>query len=240
MVTTDKVYLNRESDYGYRETDRLGGFDPYSASKAAAELAISSWRSSFWNSAHQTRYLAIATARAGNVIGGGDWPRSLLPDAVRCLIDQTPLTVRFPQATRPWQHVLEPLGGYLLLAQKLYEKPSCFADSFNFGPLLDSNRSVSQFLDAVYSLWPGVWIDQSNPDTPHESARLHLQIDHAYHALGWRPCWSFETSVARSVNWYRKVHSGEDPLQAYLSDRVYQALINAYWLFLLHWMVYGV
>lgn len=220
MITTDKVYLNREWDYGYREKDRLGGVDPYSASKAAAELAISSWRSSFCGSApYQTPYVAIASARAGNVIGGGDWAQDrLLPDAVRCLIAQTPLIVRSPQATRPWQHVLEPLGGYLLLAQHLYETPSSYSEPFNFGPLLESNRSVSNFLDAVFELWPGVWIDRSNSDAPHESGRLHLQIDHTYHKLGWRPCWTFENSVARSVNWYRQVHLGADPLQMCMTD----------------------
>lgn len=220
MVTTDKVYLNREWNFGYRETDRLGGYDPYSASKAAAELAISSYRSSFCGTAsHQTEFLAIASARAGNVIGGGDWaPDRLLPDAIRSLISSTPLLVRSPEATRPWQHVLEPLGGYLLLAQKLFENPSAVSDSFNFGPWLESNRSVREFLESVYSIWPGEWVDHSEFEAPHESERLHLQIDHAYHKLGWCPSWSFETSVHHSVNWYRKVHLGEDPLVACLSD----------------------
>ena len=132
MVTTDKVYENREWDHGYRETDRLGGLDPYSASKAAAELAIASWRASFCGSAsHQTNKLAIAAARAGNVIGGGDWAEDrLLPDVIRAITAGEPVVVRSPAATRPWQHVLEPLGGYLLLAQRLSEDPLGISNAF--------------------------------------------------------------------------------------------------------------
>jgi CDP-glucose 4,6-dehydratase len=168
MVTTDKVYANREWDYGYRENDRLGGHDPYSASKAAAEIAIQSWRSSFCGvAAHQTPFLAIATARAGNVIGGGDWAEDrIVPDAMRALAKGEPIPVRNPWATRPWQHVLEPLGGYLLLAEKLADAQggsgaNIYADAFNFGPSLEANRPVQELIEEVLLHWPGQWLDLS-------------------------------------------------------------------------------
>ncbi|MBM5797522.1 MAG: CDP-glucose 4,6-dehydratase [Cyanobacteria bacterium K_Offshore_0m_m2_072] len=223
MVTTDKVYENREWDYGYREHDRLAGHDPYSASKAAAELAIASWRSSFCGSgAHQTPHLSIATARAGNVIGGGDWAADrIVPDAMRALAAGEPITVRSPRATRPWQHVLEPLGGYLLLAQTLATAQGLrnpHASAFNLGPSLEANRSVAELVDEALQHWSGSWRDCSDPQAPHEASRLHLQIDKAHHQLGWRPRWSFATTVARTVGWYRAVHEGANPLDCCLVD----------------------
>lgn len=220
MVTTDKVYANREWVHGYREEDRLGGHDPYSASKAAAELAIASWRSSFCGDApHQTPHLAIATARAGNVIGGGDWAEDrIVPDAMRALSVGEPIAVRQPSATRPWQHVLEPLGGYLLLAQKLAELPSVHASAFNFGPALEANRSVAELVSTALRHWPGSWVDHSDSQAPHEAGRLHLQIDKAHHELGWHPRWPFVTTVERTVRWYRQVHEGADPLSCCLAD----------------------
>lgn len=227
MVTTDKVYANQEWDYGYREEDRLGGHDPYSASKAAAELAIASWRSSFCGKAsHQTPHLAIATARAGNVIGGGDWAADrIVPDAMRSLSSGQPIPVRRPEATRPWQHVLEPLGGYLLLAEKLAADGDLFSSSFNFGPALDSNRCVRELVESALTSWPGSWQDCSDSSSPHEAGRLHLQIDKAQHQLGWRPRWAFEATVKRTVSWYRAVHQGATPLECCLADlHAYQAI----------------
>ena len=220
MVTTDKVYANHEWDYGYREEDRLGGHDPYSASKAAAELAIASWRSSFCGSGdHQTTHLAIATARAGNVIGGGDWAEDrIVPDAMRSLAAGQSIPVRQPQATRPWQHVLEPLGGYLLLAQKLAAGGGAFASAFNFGPSLEANRSVRELVEAALAHWPGSWQDLSDLTAPHEAGRLHLQIDKAHHQLGWRPRWPFAVTVERTVAWYRAVQDGASPLECCLQD----------------------
>lgn len=220
MVTTDKVYANQEWDYGYREGDQLGGHDPYSASKAAAELAIASWRASFCGSgAHQTPFLQIATARAGNVIGGGDWAEDrIVPDAMRALAAGEPIPVRHPSATRPWQHVLEPLNGYLVLAERLASAGSRYASSFNFGPSLDSNRSVRELVEAALQHWPGNWQDLSDPAAPHEAGRLHLQIDKAHHQLSWRPRWDFATTVARTVAWYRAVHEGASALDCCLSD----------------------
>ena len=225
MVTTDKVYANQEWDYGYREDDRLGGHDPYSSSKAAAELAISSWRESFCGPAiHQTPHLAIATARAGNVIGGGDWAEDrLVPDAMRALASGKLIPTRNPESTRPWQHVVEPLGGYLLLAQTLSIDPRGYCSAFNFGPRVDSNRSVRDLLEVVLHHWPGAWEDLSDLNSPHEASRLHLQIDKAFHQLGWQPRWDFDTTIARTVAWYRSVHEGEKALDLCLADlKAYQ------------------
>jgi CDP-glucose 4,6-dehydratase len=215
LVTTDKVYRNNEWLYGYRETDPLGGHDPYSSSKAAAELAITSWRSSFCGAGpHQTPHLRIASARAGNVIGGGDWaPDRIVPDAMRALGRGEPIGVRNPNATRPWQHVLEPLGGYLLLAERLHQSTAGpaqpLASAINFGPQLEANRRVSELVEESLRHWAGRWVDRSDPTSPHEASLLNLVIDKAHHALGWAPRWPFATTVERTVSWYRRVHTGE-------------------------------
>lgn len=221
MVTTDKVYENREWLHGYREPDRLGGHDPYSASKAAAELAIASWRSSFCGpGAHQTPQLAIATARAGNVIGGGDWAADrIVPDAMRACAAAQTLELRHPQATRPWQHVLEPLGGYLQLAEALSRDPAGFAEAWNFGPGQESNRSVRELVEALHGHWPGRWRDTSTPGDPHEAGLLHLAIDKAASRLSWQPRWDFATTVARTAGWYRQVYEGSSsPLACCQAD----------------------
>lgn len=225
MVTTDKVYKNREWPYGYRELDRLGGHDPYSASKAGAELAIESWRASFCGSASlQTPHLHIATARAGNVIGGGDWAVDrIVPDAIRALARGEAILVRNPKATRPWQHVIEPLAGYLRLAEALAEDDSPPCEAFNFGPSLASNRSVGELVDTIIEYWPGQRLDQNDPLAPHEASLLHLQIDKAQHRLGWQPRWDFTTTLAYTVNWYRNVLSGAPALDTCLLDlRAYE------------------
>ena len=211
LITTDKCYENREWEYGYRENDALGGHDPYSSSKAAAELAIASWRRSFFEPSQSG--VVIASARAGNVIGGGDWAEDrIVPDAMRALARQQPIPVRNPHATRPWQHVLEPLGGYLKLAQRLYKQlteadtapsqPLCGA--FNFGPALTSNRLVRELVEQVLSHWPGEWLDQSDPHAVHEAKLLNLVIDKAFHTLKWQPVWNFEQTVKETVHWYRE------------------------------------
>ena len=227
MITTDKVYENREWLHGYREEDRLGGHDPYSASKAAAELAIASFRSSFCGLAsHQSPHLAIATARAGNVIGGGDWAEDrIVPDAIRALAAGEAIQVRNPAATRPWQHVLEALSGYITLAEQLAEQDANgrdgadsfhhnpYTNAFNFGPHLEANRDVRSLIEEVLRHWPGtcVW-QEPRAAAPHEAGQLHLQIDKAFHLLGWTPRWSFATTVERTINWYRTVDA--DPNRA--------------------------
>ena len=226
LITTDKVYRNNEWLYGYRENDPLGGHDPYSSSKAAAEIAIASWRSSFCGmSPHQTPHLRVASARAGNVIGGGDWALDrIVPDAMRALSRGEPIGVRNPGATRPWQHVLEPLGGYLRLAENLSSSAE-LANVFNFGPQLEANRPVRELVEEALRHWPGLWQDQSDPSAPHEASLLNLVIDKAHHQLGWAPRWNFATTVERTVNWYRRVQEGQasalecclDDLAAYLT-----------------------
>ena len=212
MVTTDKVYENREWPYGYRENDRLGGHDPYSASKAAAELAIASWRASFCGTApHQTPHLRIATARAGNVIGGGDWAIDrIVPDVFRALEAKQPIPVRNKHATRPWQHVLEPLSGYLWLADCLYRNqspdggpPQSLCSAFNFGPGLSSNRTVAEVVESILTHTGGTWIDRSDPNAPHEAGRLNLSTDKAFHQLKWSPRWNFETTIEKTATWYQ-------------------------------------
>ena len=219
MVTTDKVYANQEWPWGYREADRLGGHDPYSASKAGAELAIASWRSSFIGSLpHQTPHLAIATARAGNVIGGGDGSADrLFPDCIAALQQGRPIAIRNPAATRPWQHVLEPLAGYLLLAEHLHRHhlsqphtANPHATSYNFGPSTEANRSVRDLVEEVLQHWPGTWLDQSDPSQPHEAGLLHLVSDKAQQELGWRPRWSFAEAVGHTVSWYARYHAGDN------------------------------
>ena len=225
MVTTDKVYQNNEWEFGYRENDPLGGLDPYSASKAAAELAISSWRHSFCGDGElQSPYLTIASARSGNVVGGGDWSENrIIPDLVRSLSIGQSLKLRNPSATRPWQHVLEPLFGYLILAEKMYSnhlpgRMSNYATSFNFGPDIPSNRSVKDLVELSFKYWPGDWEDTSVSSDFHEAQKLHLQNDKAYTTLGWSPKWNFSITVERTIKWYLGFHNGVSPIDLCLSD----------------------
>lgn len=294
MITTDKCYENREWLHGYREEDPLGGYDPYSSSKAACELAIASWRRSFFSpqplksfpSSLTTRHspldapppVLIASARAGNVIGGGDWAQDrIVPDCIRSLENKKLIPVRNKTATRPWQHVLEPLSGYLLLAAKMmissqFEVDSCaqpsnqqptttnqqqpppplnpssdlsafqpfsvsafssptsslatrhsslvtssslqpaeLCSAFNFGPALNSNRTVAEIVQEILKHWPGEWQDKSDPHAPHEAGKLNLATDKAFHLLGWQPRWDFATTIEKTVGWYRSVNEGADP-----------------------------
>lgn len=205
-VSTDKCYFNREWDYGYREDDLLGGHDPYSASKAAMEIAISSYRQSFFATlAEGQRGVRLASARAGNVLGGGDWaPNRILPDAVRALHSGETLVVRSADAVRPWQHVLEPLSGYLALGAALAgESGEKFATAWNFGPDTSRMFTVRDLVETTIRLWgSGKWTSEPSPNAPHEAGTLRLSIDRASSRLGWRPTWSFEETVSRTVRWY--------------------------------------
>ena len=218
MIATDKCYENREELRAYRETDPLGGYDPYSASKAAAEIAIAAYRHSFFSTQHDRHWIAIASARAGNVIGGGDWAADrIVPDCIRALQRSEPIVVRNENATRPWQHVLEPLSGYLLLGQKLWNEISTknmdrakfmkLASAFNFGPSGKSSRAVLDLVAEVLRYWPGKWLHQPDPTAPHEAEHLNLAIDKAFHLLGWSPVWDFKKAVAETVAWYRAAGS---------------------------------
>jgi CDP-glucose 4,6-dehydratase len=199
IVTTDKCYENREWLHGYRESDPLGGRDPYSASKAAAEIVTASFRASFFGEGK----VRIATARAGNVIGGGDWAADrIVPDCIRALTAGKPIDVRNPGAVRPWQHVLEPLAGYLWLAARLTHD-AALATAFNFGPGHDANRTVGELASEVLKHWPGRWRDRSDPHAPHEAKLLQLSTDKTHAQLGWAPAWTFSDAVRETVRWYR-------------------------------------
>ena len=205
VVTTDKIYQNREWCYPYREEDALGGHDPYSASKAAAELVTASYRASFL----AERGVAVASARAGNVIGGGDWSEDrLIPDAVRAWSENLPLYIRRPQAIRPWQHVLEPLCGYIKLAEKLWLQPE-LADAYNFGPqTFDAAtvRNVVQLAQDAFGDGQVVWGDAS--EGPHEAGWLALEVAKTRTKLGVSPCWSLSEAVQRTMRWYRNQNRG--------------------------------
>jgi CDP-glucose 4,6-dehydratase len=217
FVTTDKCYENREWFYGYREEDPLGGHDPYSSSKAAAEIAIQSYRRSFF----QTTPIRIASARAGNVIGGGDWAMDrIVPDCIRNLKLQRAISLRNPQSTRPWQHVLEPLSGYLWLGAVLagYGKASLNGHepraAFNFGPGPEANRPVVDLVEELLKHWPGQWENAENPNAVHEAGLLQLCADKARNELKWSPVWRFEEAVAQTAIWYRDTHKTGGATQA--------------------------
>ncbi len=208
VVTTDKVYENREWEHPYREGDRLGGLDPYSASKAGVELVAESYRQSFFAAGP----VRLATARAGNVIGGGDWAEDrILPDLARTRAAGETLGLRNAHAIRPWQHVLDPLSGYLLMAERLMTGDPEVDTAFNFGPEPADQRSVGELVQAAGLHWPGTWEDRSDPAAPHEAGRLMLSIERSRQLLRWAPHWDFARAVAETVGWYRDVAGGADP-----------------------------
>ncbi len=210
VVTTDKVYRNLEHAYPYREADALGGHDPYSASKAASEIVIASYRDAFL----KDRGVAVASARAGNVIGGGDWSDDrLIPDAVKAWAKSEILSIRRPAATRPWQHVLEPLSGYLVLAENIFRQPE-LADSYNFGPETHEASTVRTVIELAQKAYPDSQVAwEAGDEGPHEAGWLALEIAKARSALGVNPVWSLEETVARTMSWYAGWQSGADVRQ---------------------------
>jgi CDP-glucose 4,6-dehydratase len=202
IVTSDKCYENRESMLAYRETEPMGGRDPYSASKGCAELVAAAYRNSYFDKTVSS--LGIATARAGNVIGGGDWAEDrLVPDAVRALHQGAVLAVRNPHAVRPWQHVLEPLAGYLILAERLYAEGPRWAGAWNFGPSDENAVPVSAIAELMIKRWgKGRWRHLSAPDAPHEADYLKLDSGKARAMLGWKPVLALDEAVAMTVEWY--------------------------------------
>ena len=207
-ITTDKCYENKEWLWAYRENDPMGGHDPYSSSKGCAELLISSYRRSFFKESG----VGLASARAGNVIGGGDWASDrLIPDILRALEKGEPVVIRSPNAIRPWQHVLEPLNGYLMLAERLFNEPLDYAGAWNFGPNEDDAMPVSWILNAIIDLWPdSKWCLDPNIDQPHEANYLKLDISKAKGLLGWRPVWSLNETIPNIVRWHRSWLNGEN------------------------------
>lgn len=208
-VTTDKCYENKEWEWGYRENEPMGGHDPYSSSKGCAELVTAAYRSSFFNTSDTPN---LASARAGNVIGGGDWADDrLIPDILRAFEKSEPVIIRNPLATRPWQHVLEPLSGYLILAQNLYNEGSEFAEGWNFGPKDEDCKSVSWILDQMVAKWGNgaAWqVDEHN--NPHEAGYLKLDCSKASKKLHWQPKWNLEFSLDAIVNWHQDWLSGKN------------------------------
>ena len=238
MITTDKVYRNREWPYGYREEDALGGHDPYSASKAAMEVAVASWRDSFFPPAKLAEHgIRLASARAGNVVGGGDWSENrIVPDLARALQAGRPAGIRNPHSLRPWQHVLEPLAGYLHLGAALSgEGGERFAEAWNFGPAATDVRSVGALAAAMACSWgTHDWVNAHDPAARHEAGILKLGIDKAVGVLNWRPVWGFDRLVERTAGWYRTVLANpasvrdatEADLEAYAADA---AQVGAAW-----------
>lgn len=207
VITTDKVYENKEQDILYTEKDALGGYDPYSASKACTELVVSSFRNSFFNPATYDRHgKAIVSVRAGNVIGGGDWSRDrIIPDIVRSLQAQKTIEVRNSVAVRPWQHVLEPLRGYLLLGYLLHHMPVAFSGAYNFGPQPADHLTVRQVVETAIEAWgSGRWQDIATPGQPHEAGLLKLDISKAQRELHWTPCLNATEAIRWTIDWYRQ------------------------------------
>lgn len=226
-VTTDKCYENKEWIWGYRENDRLGGYDPYSSSKAGSEIVTQSYRNSFFHPERTNDHgKSLSSVRSGNVIGGGDWRTDrLLPDCVRALEKNEPITVRNPNAIRPWQHVLEPLSGYLLLASKMAEEPKVYCDAWNFGPQEKSLKSVGEVADLVVKNWgKGSWESHLDKIAPHEAHTLRLDITKALTLLGWKPVFDIEQVVSRTINWYESYRKKdmykfcEQQIQSYMGS----------------------
>lgn len=218
-VTTDKCYENKEWVWGYREDEPMGGHDPYSSSKGCAELVSSAYRRSFL----QELGIGLATARAGNVIGGGDWADDrLIPDILKAFQNNQPVVVRNPKSTRPWQHVLEPLSGYLVLAQKLYNAPKEFAEGWNFGPKEDDAKPVDWILNHLVAQWPNASWQLDSGNHPHEAGYLKLDTSKAKARLSWQPTWALDNTLARIIRWH----------QAWLNKEVMQPIclteINEY------------
>jgi CDP-glucose 4,6-dehydratase len=230
VVTTDKCYANREIELGYREIDALGGHDPYSASKAGSELVAASYRSAFFS---PTNGPLLATARAGNVIGGGDWSEDrLIPDLVRAVCTKTSLEIRSPNATRPWQHVLECLSGYLLLGQGLLEGRTHLAVAWNFGPDKEGNQTVSQVLKTAKDHWDQVEWFSGPKSALHEANLLHLDCTKAHRELTWKPVWTFGEGVKATMDWYKAwFHSNQtisvDQIESYCRTAAEHGLIWA-------------
>ena len=216
-ITTDKCYENKEWLWGYRENEAMGGFDPYSSSKACSELVSSAYRQSFF----QQQGIALATARAGNVIGGGDWGKDrIVPDAMRAFIENRPLLIRNPMAIRPWQHVLDALSGYLMLCQQLMQYPDKFSEAWNFGPNEDDAQPVSKLADIMVNSWGGkaAW-EGDKGEHPHESLSLRLDCSKAKAQLKWKPIWNLERALGETVNWYKAWYNKKD-MQQFTLDQI--------------------
>jgi CDP-glucose 4,6-dehydratase len=217
-VTTDKCYENKEWSWGYRENEPLGGYDPYSSSKACSELVTSAYRNSFLNQ-NEGRTIAVASARAGNVIGGGDWAADrLVPDIIRSILSDQTIIIRNPASIRPWQHVLEPLSGYLLLAEKLYQEGEGFADAWNFGPADTDARPVEWIVQELCQKWEGARYELDNSKHPHEAQYLKLDCSKAKAKLDWSPRWDLEQALDKIIEWNRCYYNGQSMYEVSLQQ----------------------
>jgi len=229
VVTSDKCYENREGQRAYRETDRLGGLDPYSSSKACAEFVTATFRESFFTGAKREAIASVGSARAGNVIGGGDFAADrLIPDVMRAVLEGTELLIRNPDAVRPWQHVIDPLCGYLMLAEKLCEDPKHFSGSWNFGPEESETLPVAGLLQRISELWgPGIsWRFDGDPHL-HEAQHLKLDSAKAKTQLEWKPQWNLNSALEATVQWYKAQHLHQDVRSLTLQQiRSYQCALN--------------
>ncbi len=231
LITTDKVYHNNEWIYPYRENDRLGGYDPYSASKACAELIIDSYRNSFFNlNNYENHKKAIAVCRAGNVIGGGDWAKDrLIPDIVSALYNKEVVKIRNPNAVRPWQHVLEPLSGYLLLGAKISKNPIKYSQAFNFGPGLNDILSVKRMVDIFISNWKSGSYELDNQQTQlHEAGLLKLDISKAVSELSWEPKMEAITAVRKTIEWYKEFEKNKDFIVGFTENQISDYLNSSF------------
>jgi CDP-glucose 4,6-dehydratase len=227
LITTDKVYHNNEWIYPYRENDRLGGYDPYSASKACAELVIDSYRNSFFNTkTYDTHQKAIAVARAGNVIGGGDWSQDrLIPDIAKAFAIEKPVVIRNPNSVRPWQHVLEPVVGYLLLGANLAAKPIQFSQAYNFGPHLSDALSVEEMLKLAISSWgKGEYKVEKEEGQPHEAGLLKLDISKTISELKWQPKMNAEKAVSMTMDWYSEFNANKNGILDFTTNQIKEFL----------------
>jgi CDP-glucose 4,6-dehydratase len=214
-VTTDKCYENKEWVWGYREDEAMGGYDPYSSSKGCAELVTSAYRRSFM----QEKGVGLASARAGNVIGGGDWAADrLIPDVLRAFEKSIPVVVRNPEATRPWQHVLEPLAGYLVLAENLYNEPDLYAEGWNFGPSENDAKPVDWILNHMVNSWPNASWQLGNDSNLHEAGYLKLDISKAKSRLNWQPIWNLEQTLSKIITWHKVWLNNEDMQQVCMNE----------------------
>lgn len=207
MITSDKCYENKEQIWGYRENEAMGGYDPYSSSKGASEIAISSWRNSFFNPNHYDKHgKSIASVRAGNVIGGGDWAKDrIIPDCIKAIETGKPIDIRSPRAVRPWQHVLDPLSGYILLTKKMWENPNRYCEGWNFGPKSDSIATVWEVASKLIEFYgSGTLKDSSDPNAYHEAMLLMLDTNKAKFLLGWEPKWNIDKTIKMTVDWYKR------------------------------------
>lgn len=219
MITTDKCYENKEQIWGYRENEAFGGYDPYSSSKGACEIAIQSWRNSFFNPKDYEKHgKSIASVRAGNVIGGGDWAKDrIVPDCIRALEEGKDIEIRSPRSIRPWEHVLEPLSGYLLLGQKMMENPINYCEGWNFGPNLDAIVNVWEVAEKIVKNYgKGNLKDISDPNALHEAKLLLLDIIKSRFELGWKPTLTIDESIELTTEWYKR----------YISEDVYQLCVE--------------